>query len=211
MRKYISAAFLALSALLAPVVSHAAVIDFEEVTDFEVSKYGGYYYNALVNDYGVAWREGRYNQMGSWNVGTTGPSSWYPGTPGNYAHSGDNYVFGPLISSLNLIGNGVALTSMWARVANTVNETASISIIAIKNGQLTASKSFELTDTYKLLSVDFVDADEIIISGGSYGALLIDDMVMSNAAAVPEPETYAMLMAGLGLIGFAARRKRTAA
>jgi carbonic anhydrase len=30
------------------------------------------------------------------------------------------------------------------------------------------------------------------------------------AAAVPEPETYALLMAGLGLLGFAARRKRKA-
>ncbi|WP_254442226.1 PEP-CTERM sorting domain-containing protein [Duganella vulcania] len=29
--------------------------------------------------------------------------------------------------------------------------------------------------------------------------------------AVPEPETYAMLLAGLGLVGFAARRKRMAA
>jgi hypothetical protein len=29
------------------------------------------------------------------------------------------------------------------------------------------------------------------------------------AAAVPEPETYAMLLAGLGLLGFAARRKRS--
>jgi hypothetical protein len=28
------------------------------------------------------------------------------------------------------------------------------------------------------------------------------------AAAVPEPETYAMLLTGLGLVGFAARRKR---
>jgi hypothetical protein len=27
------------------------------------------------------------------------------------------------------------------------------------------------------------------------------------AVAVPEPETYAMLLAGLGLVGFAARRK----
>jgi hypothetical protein len=28
------------------------------------------------------------------------------------------------------------------------------------------------------------------------------------AAAVPEPETYAMLLAGLGLLGFAARRRQ---
>lgn len=37
-------------------------------------------------------------------------------------------------------------------------------------------------------------------NGGSYAADL-------NVAAVPEPETYAMLAAGLGLIGFASRRK----
>jgi hypothetical protein len=30
-----------------------------------------------------------------------------------------------------------------------------------------------------------------------------------NIAAVPEPETYAMMLAGLGLLGGAARRRRT--
>jgi hypothetical protein len=36
---------------------------------------------------------------------------------------------------------------------------------------------------------------------------LIDNI---HVAAVPEPETYAMLGAGLGLIGFAARRRKSA-
>lgn len=31
---------------------------------------------------------------------------------------------------------------------------------------------------------------------------------VSAIAAVPEPETYAMMLAGLGLVGFAARRRR---
>ncbi len=30
----------------------------------------------------------------------------------------------------------------------------------------------------------------------------------SNVSAVPEPETYAMMLAGLGLLGFAARRRK---
>lgn len=38
-----------------------------------------------------------------------------------------------------------------------------------------------------------------------YGAALDN---VSVTAAVPEPETYAMLIAGLGLLGFAARRKQ---
>ena len=32
-----------------------------------------------------------------------------------------------------------------------------------------------------------------------------------SVAAVPEPETYAMLFAGLGLLGVVARRRQTAA
>jgi hypothetical protein len=32
-----------------------------------------------------------------------------------------------------------------------------------------------------------------------------------NIAPVPEPETYAMLLAGLGLMGFVARRRKQSA
>ena len=41
-----------------------------------------------------------------------------------------------------------------------------------------------------------------------YGAALDN---ISVTAAVPEPETYGMLLAGLGLVGFIARRKKAAA
>lgn len=40
-------------------------------------------------------------------------------------------------------------------------------------------------------------------SGGTYGIAL-------SAAPVPEPETFAMLLAGLGLVGTIARRRKTA-
>jgi hypothetical protein len=36
-----------------------------------------------------------------------------------------------------------------------------------------------------------------------------DDLVIGvNIAPIPEPETYAMLLAGLGLMGFVARRRK---
>jgi hypothetical protein len=41
------------------------------------------------------------------------------------------------------------------------------------------------------------------------GSVVAPDFLIPEA--VPEPETYAMLLAGLGLVGFAARRKRMAA
>jgi len=39
--------------------------------------------------------------------------------------------------------------------------------------------------------------------GGIYAVAL-------NVTAVPEPETYALMLAGLGLVGFAARRRKSA-
>lgn len=43
----------------------------------------------------------------------------------------------------------------------------------------------------------------------SEGWVALDSMTMTvQIAAVPEPGTYAMLLAGLGLVGFAARRRR---
>lgn len=43
---------------------------------------------------------------------------------------------------------------------------------------------------------------------GTGGPLVIDGS-LSVLAMVPEPESYAMLIAGLGLIGAAARRRKT--
>ena len=36
----------------------------------------------------------------------------------------------------------------------------------------------------------------------------IDNINFDQVAVVPEPETYAMLLAGLGLVGFMARRRK---
>jgi hypothetical protein len=41
--------------------------------------------------------------------------------------------------------------------------------------------------------------------GGSYGGVLGTQVV---AAPVPEPETYALMLAGLGVLGFIARRRK---
>ena len=37
---------------------------------------------------------------------------------------------------------------------------------------------------------------------------MLRDLGYTAVAAVPEPETYAMMLAGLGLLGWAARRRK---
>ena len=44
--------------------------------------------------------------------------------------------------------------------------------------------------------------------GGATGGLQSRDNTVTELPAIPEPHTYAMVLAGLGLVAFAARRKR---
>ncbi len=47
-----------------------------------------------------------------------------------------------------------------------------------------------------------------IVSTNDFGNnIYIDNINFDQVTAVPEPETYAMLLAGLGLLGFMARRR----
>ena len=56
------------------------------------------------------------------------------------------------------------------------------------------------TDTF--LTIKFTGSNPKLNFGGSFNA--------STVSAVPEPETYAMLLAGLGVVGFMARRRKSA-
>ncbi len=71
---------------------------------------------------------------------------------------------------------------------------------AATDGFQTFQLSYTATGTGKV-GFSFIDQ-----GGDNQGALL--DRV--SVAAVPEPETYAMLLGGLGLLGFVARRRRQA-
>ncbi|MEQ1600924.1 MAG: PEP-CTERM sorting domain-containing protein [Methylophilaceae bacterium] len=44
------------------------------------------------------------------------------------------------------------------------------------------------------------------LSSVAYAAMSVDEPIMT---AVPEPETYALLLVGLGFVGLVARRRRS--
>lgn len=64
-------------------------------------------------------------------------------------------------------------------------------------------KHFTLPDTYKyLVGVEFRDHESgAFLSAPGFG---LDNIVLT----IPEPQTYAMLLAGLGLLGFVAKSKQ---
>ena len=68
--------------------------------------------------------------------------------------------------------------------------------VTMDNGTLLTAKSGE---TAPWLKVRFVDD-----GGVKSGELIVEHIALT----VPEPETYGMLLAGLGLLGFAVRRSR---
>lgn len=82
------------------------------------------------------------------------------------------------------------LISAWG---TTVNYSPTVSATTVVLNPLTLSAG-----TYTLQIRGTVSGS----AGGSYAGLL------NIAQPVPEPETYAMLLCGLGLIGFMARRRK---
>ena len=72
------------------------------------------------------------------------------------------------------------------------------------NNMLWAENSFTFTADAATTLLSF----EAINGLCCYGAALDNVRVTQIAAPVPEPETYAMMLAGLGLLGFAGRRRK---
>ena len=56
--------------------------------------------------------------------------------------------------------------------------------------------------------IEFSQGIGPIDAGNPAGKVLIDDLYLGVAAPIPEPESYAMMLAGLGVVGSIVRRRR---
>jgi hypothetical protein len=114
-------------------------------------------------------------------------------------------------------------TAMLDLAANTYNNISFLwgSVDSYNHVQLTLSdksvvtidgSSYKLnngtTDTIFSFNSNSLFVNKVSLVNGNMPAFEIDNFTASaTATAVPEPETYSMMLGGLGLIGYAARRK----
>jgi len=172
------------------IVSPATTITFDEVvladSSLVTTEYSGL---------GVTFSSLYYNSQGPATL---------PGISGNYV---GNNVSGPLLNPFSIFFSSDVTSAAFGVATN-----PGLSTFEAWNGGLfvesfSASTSFDgSTDYY--FGFTGITFDEIRVSVGGDGQMLIDNL---QVTAVPEPETYAMLLAGLGLLGFMARRRKESA
>lgn len=95
-----------------------------------------------------------------------------------------------------------SLNSFWGRMGSAVNGQTTLH--GFLGGVEVLTQTLNLTKVYQKLNLNSVGIDTLTFS--NQGAnILLDDIAVSS---VPEPESYAMMVAGLGIVGFLARRRR---
>lgn len=78
------------------------------------------------------------------------------------------------------------------------------------SGDVLASSSLSTSSFATLATPGFVNLASLTLSMSGHSSSAYSAIDNLSVTAVPEPETYAMLLAGLGLIPLAARRRRGA-
>jgi hypothetical protein len=100
--------------------------------------------------------------------------------------------------------SGGALQTMTAEALNGQSVLSSLGVSSYgNNNQATLVSPYSFTFVANSSTTTLLFRDTSLNTDSTDGML---DLV--SVTAVPEPETYAMLLAGLGLVGFAARRRK---
>ena len=147
---------------------------------------------------------------GSWLVGGYNPVSW-SSIDGWHVAARDwqrtafifNYtdpaVYRPVPTSYILPSQGSMLTYNWPDHGPTFGQGPDLFV----NEQLNTALSWQLTYG------DPAFQGRSIIDGSFDGQLMrIDALEVYSVALIPEPQTWAMLAGGLGVVGWAARRRK---
>ena len=144
--------------------------------------------------------------MDNIDISSTSPWGTYgPAYSGNFAAL-NNYG-GP--GEITLDGGGTfSFQDLWLKGWGGDSGEATVS--GWLNGAVVGSVyGYMNADSWTDFSGNFSNIDKLQIDPGSGHVFLADNIKLNSPiSAIPEPQTYAMLLAGLGLLGYTARRRK---
>lgn len=206
------------AAALTAATAQAAVIDFDETSVSQLTHANVPFPLSLVNVYhGTTYVEEGFQLESS--LGSTFLHTLF-------VPDDANVIYRPAADSYAMAASASATTTLTA-VGNGAFSVTSIDLIKLLNTQYAlngsvtfygtkadASATVEQTFSYNgnwstyLFNSSFTDLSSLYWKQGPLVGAKFEFDNIQLAAAVPEPETYAMLLAGLGVIGWARRRKQ---
>lgn len=143
------------------------------------------------------------------NSNTSGLATWdgVQHSVGNYAVSGDTFIHGgrqlEVIFSAPVLFQGSYYNS-WGGAESGHTFDLYRNNIHVFSGPADDTSQFNM---YWVNSSYSGQVDRIVFYGSGDGAV-IDNLTYT--AAIPEPESYALFLLGLGVLGSVARRRKTA-
>ena len=182
----------------------AQLLDFEDLanTHKEITSYHGFTFQHFSSE-----DINRYAGGGAYSEGAT---------------SGTAFLFNPWEKDASIVKTGGGLFDFGsASLRAAWNQGLNITVTGWLNGVEVSTKTVTVNSTeHTLGEFNFLGIDKLtfhsyggvknpLFTTGSGTHFMIDDMNFAAVAPVPEPSTYAMMFAGLGLVGLMARRRRS--
>jgi hypothetical protein len=203
---------LAISLVAYSVGASAALTTFDNRTSFNAQ--GSISYNSNFADFGAGFgfpgtpfTRGDVTYVSAQNL-TVGTGTGY--SIGTWQTVMSNNYWSPLTGTIasttpySLFGFDAAVTSGPVTITVSTNlDSYVFSDVSLPNGSSDfAFKGFQTTGAGEYFTGFRIDT----LGGGYLPG--VTNVAVGITSAVPEPETYAMLLAGLGLVGAIARRRK---